>query len=100
MSNPKVIAQSWPASLQLFLCLQTLDVLTTCLGFRLGLHEASPFIQVLMGMGPIAGLLASKVIALSLGGFCIWRERLRVILWINYWYTALVIWNLTLIVTR
>jgi hypothetical protein len=51
-------------------------------------------------MGPLAGLLASKAVALSLGGFCIWRERLRVILWINYWYTALVIWNLALIVSR
>jgi len=45
-------------------------------------------------------LLASKVVALSLGGFCIWRDRLRVILWINYWYAALVIWNLALIVSR
>jgi hypothetical protein len=51
-------------------------------------------------MGPMAGLLTSKAVALSLGGFCIWRERLRVILWINYWYAALVAWNLALIVFR
>ena len=101
MSNPRAIAsQSWSLRIQLFLCLQALDVFTTWLGFRLGLHEGSPFIHVLMRMGPMAGLLASKAVALSLGGLCIWRERLRVILWINYWYAALVIWNLALIVSR
>jgi uncharacterized protein DUF5658 len=101
MPNPRaIVSQSWSLSLQLFLCLQVLDILTTWLGFRLGLHEASPFIQVLMRMGPMAGLLASKAVALSLGGLCIWRQRLRVILWINYWYAALVIWNLALIVSR
>jgi hypothetical protein len=101
MSNPGAIAsQSWSLSLQLFLCLQVLDVFTTWLGFRLGLHAASPFIQVLMRMGPMAGLLASKAVALSLGGLCLWRQRLRVILSINYWYAALVIWNLALIVSR
>ena len=101
MSNPRSIAsQFWSLSLQLFLCLQVLDIVTTWVGFRLGLHEASPFIQVLMRMGPMAGLLASKAVALSLGGLCIWCQRLRVILWINCWYAALVIWNLALIVSR
>ena len=84
----------------LFLGLQVLDVLTTWLGLRLGLHEASPFIQVLMRLGPMVGLLASKAAALSLVGYCIWSERLRVILWINYWYAALVTWNLVLIASR
>jgi hypothetical protein len=51
-------------------------------------------------MGPMAGLLTSKALALSLGGLCIWRERLRVIRLINYRYAALVIWNLALIVSR
>ena len=101
MSNPRSIAyQSWSLSLQLFLGLQVLDVFTTWLGLRLGLYEASPFIQVLMRMGPMAGLLASKAVALSLGGLCIWCQRLRVILWINCWFAALVIWNLALIVSR
>ncbi|MSV35719.1 MAG: hypothetical protein EXQ47_08995 [Bryobacterales bacterium] len=101
MSNLRAIASSpWSLSIHLFLCLQIFDVLTTWHGVRLGLQEASPFVRFLMRMGPLAGLLASKAVALSLGGFCIWRERLRVILWINYWYTALVIWNLALIVSR
>ena len=90
----------WSLNLQLFLYLQGLDALTTWLGFRVGLAEASPFIQLLMHMGPMSGLLASKVIAILLGGFCVWRNRVHVINWINYWYAGLVVWNLTLIVTR
>ena len=87
-------------SLQLFLCLQALDVLTTLVGFRLGLVEASPFIQFLMRLGPVTGLLGSKFLALLLGGWCVWRGRFRTIQLINYWYVVLVMWNLALIMTR
>jgi hypothetical protein len=90
----------WSFSLYAFLYLQVLDVLTTWLGFRMGLGEASPFIQFLMHMGPVAGVLGSKVVALMLGAYCVWRRRFRVIQLINYWYAALVIWNLALIITR
>lgn len=101
MSNTRVLSSpEWSLTVQVFVYLQVLDVLTTLLGFRLGLSEASPFIQFLLRMGPVAGLLGSKAVALSLGGVCIWRDRLRVIRWINYWYAALVIWNLALIATR
>jgi hypothetical protein len=87
-------------SLQIFLYLQVLDVLTTWLGFRHGLGEASPFIQFLMRAGPLAGLLASKVVAVGLGALCVWRRRFSVILIINYWYAGLVVWNLALILSR
>lgn len=90
----------WSLSLQIFLYLQVLDVLTTWLGFRIGLSEASPFIRVLMGMGPMAGLLGSKLIALLLGAACVRSGRFHVIRLINYWYAALVVWNLTLILSR
>ena len=91
------VVKDWSSTLELFVYLQVLDVLTTLVGFRTGLIEASPFIQLLMRMGPIAGLLASKFVSLSLGGYCIWRERMRVLRLINYWYSALIIWNLVLI---
>ena len=87
-------------TLQVFLYLQVLDVLTTWIGLRAGLSEASPFIRMLMAQGPVAGLLASKVIAVLLGGYCVWQNRLHVIHWINYWYAALVVWNLGLLGTR
>jgi len=45
-------------------------------------------------------VLASKAVALALGAVCVWRGRYQVIHLINYWYAALVIWNLALITTR
>jgi hypothetical protein len=100
MNRANVADTDWSLSLQIFLYLQLLDALTTALGFRLGLSEASPFIQFLMRVGPISGLLASKVIAVLLGAFCVWRKRPRIISLINYWYAALVIWNFALILSR
>jgi len=84
-------------SLQVFFYLQVLDALTTLLGFRAGLVEASPFVRLLVNLGPFAGLLADKMFAILLAGICVWSGRSRLIPWINYWYAALVIWNIILI---
>ena len=86
--------------LQFFLLLQILDVVTTAVGFRVGLGEASPFIRYLMQVGPMGGLLGSKVVAMLLAGFCIWSGRFQVIRYVNVWYSALVLWNLLLISLR
>ena len=83
--------------LEVFIYLQLLDFLTTLLGLRLGASEASPFIRMLMQLGPAEGLALSKAVALSLGGLCIWLNRQHLIRWINYWYAALVAWNLVII---
>jgi hypothetical protein len=45
----------------------------------------------------LAGLLASKAIAVGLAAFCVWKGRFNVIRLINYWYAALVVWNLALL---
>jgi hypothetical protein len=89
----------WSLSIMMFCYLQVLDLLTTWLGFRIGLSEASPFIQYLMQFGPMVGVACSKMVALVLAGFCIWSGRFRVIRLINYWYAALVLWNLGLILS-
>ena len=100
MDKTSATTVDYSASLQVFCFLQALDALTTLAGFRIGLVEASPFIQFLMRLGPVAGLLGSKLLAVLLGGWCVWLGRFRTIQLINYWYTALVIWNAALIVTR
>lgn len=82
---------------EVFLYLQLLDAITTVVGLRIGLAEASPFIRWMMQVGPLAGLAASKFIAVMLGGYCIWRGRFRTIKIINYWFASLVVWNLYLI---
>ena len=79
---------------QIFIYLQLLDLLTTLVGFKLGADEASPFIRMLMHAGPVAGVLASKLVALVLGGVCVYAKKQNLIRWVSYWYAGLVAWNL------
>ena len=85
--------------IEVFLYLQLLDFITTLIGMRLGLGEASPFIRWLMHMGPAGGLVLSKLVAFVLGGACIWFKRRHLLRWINYWYAGLVVWNMSLILS-
>ena len=82
------------AIIEVFVYLQLLDVLTTLVGFKMGVAEASPFVRVLMYLGPAAGVLASKLLALGIGAICIYTGRRHLIRWITYWYGGLVVWNL------
>jgi hypothetical protein len=82
------------ALIYIFVYLQVLDLLTTLVGFRLGASEASPFIRVLMHFGPAMGVVFSKLFALGLGAACVYLKKDHVIKWITYWYGALVVWNL------
>lgn len=80
-----------------FLYLQLLDFLTTLIGFRLGAGEASPFVRLLMHAGPAVGVAASKAVAVALGGLCIALRKQHLLRWANYWYAALVLWNVCII---
>jgi hypothetical protein len=84
---------------QVFVYLQLLDLLTTLVGFRVGAAEASPFIRALMHAGPMVGVVLSKLLALGLGGYCIYTKKLGLIRLINYWYGGLVVWNLMIMLT-
>ncbi len=84
---------------QIFVYLQLLDLLTTLVGFKVGAAEASPFIRVLMHVGPAAGVVLSKLISLGLGLICLYTKRLRLIRWMNLWFGALVVWNLFIILS-
>src|SRR6266568_4076463 len=53
---------------RIFLYLQVLDFLTTLLGFKMGAAEMSPFVRALIHFGPIAGVAASKIVALAMAG--------------------------------
>jgi Domain of unknown function (DUF5658) len=82
---------------QIFIYLQLLDFVTTILGIRLGASEASPFIRLLSHFGPSLGVALSKLAALALGAVCVWLKKDRILNWITYWYAALVVWNLCVI---
>jgi hypothetical protein len=83
--------------LEVFLYLQILDVGSTLIGFSLGNTEASPFIRLLIRWGPVTGLVCSKLFAGACLLVCILLNRWGFIRWINYWYAALVAWNLYVI---
>jgi hypothetical protein len=80
--------------IEVFLYLQVLDILTTLIGFSLGNTEASPFVRLMVHYGPFAGLVVSKILAVGLAAACLLLRRRKLILWINYWYAAVIVWNL------
>lgn len=86
-------------AIQIFLYLQLLDLLTTLVGFKMGAAEASPFIRVLMHLGPAMGVLLSKMAALGLAGLCVLLNRRHLIRYVSYWYAGLVVWNLYIILS-
>jgi len=81
-------------SIGLFLSLQVLDVLTTLIGLRLGASEASMFISHLMRLGVVEALAISKLFAIILASAAIGYKRGRVVVVLNYWFAAVVGWNL------
>jgi len=36
-------------------------------------------------------------VALAIAGVCVATGRVRMLSWANYWYAALVVWNLSMI---
>ena len=74
-----------------------LDILTTLIGLRMGAQEGSFFIGRLMNAGPITGLLLSKILAVALVATALKFRRARVVVFLNYWFAAVVSWNLLLI---
>ena len=86
-------------SIGVFFALQALDVLTTLLGLHSGAHEGSLFISQLMQMGPLPALLLVKVVATALVLVAFSFKRSRVVVFLNFWFAAVVTWNLGVILT-
>jgi hypothetical protein len=86
-------------AIHIFVYLQLLDFLTTMAGFKLGAREASPFIvKLIHATSPAIGVAASKVVGLAIAGVCLVMNRPRLVVWVNYWYASLVVWNLLVII--
>jgi len=89
---PQEIAFPTP-SIGLFLGLQVLDVLTTMVGLHFGAREGSSFIGHLLESGPLTGLIASKILAAGLAAFAVFLNKKRVLVFLNFWFAAVVLWN-------
>jgi hypothetical protein len=91
--------RAFPApSLKVFVILQVLDIFTTLLGLRMGANESSMFIGRLMHAGPVAALLIAKLFAVVLVTIALKMRRPRTVVFLNYWFAAIVSWNLAMIV--
>ena len=96
---PFLTRKEFPApSLTVFVALQVLDILTTLLGLRMGATEGSFFVGRLMRAGPIAALLLAKILAVALVALALKFKRPRLVVFLNYWFAAVVTWNCILIV--
>ncbi len=76
--------------------LQALDVLSTLAFMTAGVEEANPLVRVAISFlgSPLAGLVIVKVGALVLGLLC-WRQgRIKLLRKVNFYFSALVVWNL------
>jgi hypothetical protein len=92
------LRRSFPEpSLTTFFALQALDALTTLIGLRMGAKEASVFIARVLEFGPVTGLAISKVFALVLVAAAFRFKRPRIIVFLNFWFSAVVTWNLAMI---
>ena len=94
--------RSFPTpSLSTFVALQMLDILTTLMGLAVGAQEASFFVAHLMKIGPVAALLIAKIMAVLLVSVALRFKRPRVVVFLNYWFSAVVTWNLaTILLTQ
>jgi len=94
------LPREFPApSLKIFLALQTLDMITTLIGLRMGAREASLFIAQLMRRDPVSALLIAKILAVLLVALALRFKRPRLVVFLNYWFAAVVTWNLIMILT-
>ena len=92
---PLGMHRPFPApSLSVFVFLQVLDMLTTLLGLHVGAKEASLFLGHLMQIGPVAALLIAKILAVLLVALAMKYKRPRLVVFLNYWFAAVVTWNL------
>ncbi len=97
---PSGLHRPFPApSLTVFVALQVLDMLTTLLGLQMGAREASLFLGNLMKIGPVAALLIAKIMAALLVAAALKYKKPRLVVFLNYWFAAVVTWNLGTILT-
>jgi hypothetical protein len=96
---PFRLQREFPApSLSLFVALQMLDILTTIMGLRMGAGESSTFIGKLMRVDIVSALLVAKLFAAALIAIAMKMRRPRAVVFLNYWFTGVVSWNLAIIV--
>ena len=83
--------------LSFFILLQLLDFITTMTVITLGGQENNPVVAHFMAIGPVTGLIISKLLVsgIAVGGTLL--GRYRGIRMANLAFSAIVVWNMTVI---
>jgi hypothetical protein len=77
------------------------DMMTTLIGFSLGIMEANPIVNLfIQHTSPVFGLCLWKALMLGIGLSFLAFNKTRLVKRLNIWFTGLVIWNLICIFTR
>ena len=83
--------------LSVFLLLQLMDFATTIAALNLGAAEKNPVIGHFMALGPVSGLIVSKLVVISLAALFITRGKTHAVRLANVAFGLIVTWNLTII---
>src|SRR5689334_22799060 len=80
----------------IFILLQLLDCATTLIAFSLGGTESNPFVARFLDLGPIWGLLLSKLIVVALAGLGASLGKERGIRVANFAFALVLAWNVSI----
>jgi len=83
--------------LAIFILLQILDMATTLVVLAMGGRETNPIIQHFMTIGPVAGLVISKLTVAAIAVAVVALRKSRGLRLANVAFTGVVAWNFTII---
>jgi len=83
--------------LAIFILLQILDMATTLVVLAMGGRETNPIVQHFMTVGPVAGLIISKLTVTVIAVAVVALRRNRGLRLANLAFTGVVAWNFTII---
>jgi hypothetical protein len=83
--------------LAIFILLQIMDLATTLIVLALGGQENNPIVAHVMALGPIGGLLISKLAVTGIAIAGVGLQKHRAIRVANLAFTGIVAWNVTVI---
>jgi hypothetical protein len=84
-------------SLTIFLALQLMDIATTLVALDLGAAEQNPIVGHFLSLGPVGGLLLSKLVVMGLAGLFVSAGRMQTIRLANFCFGLIVAWNISII---
>jgi hypothetical protein len=81
----------------LFILLQVFDIATTLATIALGGGELNPIVAQMMSVGPVFGLMLSKMIVISLATGGAFLGKYRGIRCANFAFAAILVWNCSIV---